>query len=80
MVWKLSLPLYERQSPSRTCIHHLQNRICCRLSAYVRKTSPVSSRLSRYWDAHKGAGVQPKILDIDVDIPSSLGFSRQNYS
>ena len=55
MVWNIPLPLHERQFTSGTRVHYLQNRICCRLSAYVRQTSSVSSRLSRYWDAHKGA-------------------------
>ena len=35
IVWKLPLPLHERQFASRTRIHYLQIRICCRLSAYV---------------------------------------------
>lgn len=55
MVWQFPFPLYEWQSPSGACIHHLQNRICCWLSAYVRQTSSVSSRFSRHWDAHQGA-------------------------
>ena len=55
MVWKLPLPLHEWQFASGTCVHYLQDRICCRLSAYVRQTSSLSTWLSRYWDAHKGA-------------------------
>ena len=35
MVWKLPLPLHEWQFASGTRVHYLQNRICCRLSAYV---------------------------------------------
>ena len=80
MVWKFPLPLHERQSAPRTRVHYIQDRVCCRLPAYVRQTSIVSSRFSRYWDAHKGAQTNNVDLDFYTHAFVSLVLSRQNYS
>jgi hypothetical protein len=64
MVRQLSISLHERISTSRSCFHHLKNRVCCRIPAHARKACPLSPWLPRHWHAHKGPSPYPPISRI----------------